>query len=269
MQSPSKRNATPPQVKLKAPNQNKLKRNKLKSGEERLEDKESVTDFTPPAMKESATPTPPPKKIPTLSLPKKKIGEEESPETSVQADSIPAVVASVPETSVGRSGRVRKAKVVFDPSDDQHSSKRKSAGADNESKAKKLPPKVVVEMKKEPPKKTSLPLVEVDLPNPSMISTRRKTIASFENGCIVCSRSDIRKGRFVNCIECNSRGHFTCLRNAKLISNSDEEANWQCAVCQTCSACCKSSNIVSHHSNIFTFKQYYSIVPLNFTGKAV
>lgn len=246
MQSPSKRNLTPnPQAKPKTENKVKVKRTKQKSDNEGPEKMENSQDLLQPPVKTATAlvATPPPKKSSTSSSPKKKITEEDPLEASNNTDKSSSTSTPVPETSVGRSGRVRKAKVVFDPSDDQ-TTKRRSAAIENELKMKKQPTKMV-ETKKEPLKRPVMPLTEAEMANPSMVTKRRKTIVSFENGCIVCSRSDIKKGRFVNCIDCSSRGHFTCLRNAKFISNSDEENNWQCAVCQTCSTCYESSVCVS------------------------
>lgn len=236
MQSPSKKNTVPipkPETKIK------IKRVKPKSDDEEFESAEKVQYTVEPSVKKPTASTASVKKSLSVSSPKKKTIEEQDVSNNISSSS-----SGVPETTIGRSGRVRKAKIVFDPSDDYYqSSKRRSAAAsvssDSETKTKKQPPKAT-ETKKEATKKP-----ETELPNPPAISKRRKTIASFENGCIVCSRSDIKKGRFVNCIECNSRGHFTCLRNAKLISNSDQENNWQCAVCLTCAICYESSVFVS------------------------
>lgn len=123
-----------------------------------------------------------------------------------------------------RSGRVRKAKVVFDPSD--MDVKRRSLPISVEIEKSKKLTKPVVEAKKvvSPPKALAIvDKIDKKLPrfavqaNP-IGNKRRQTINTTvcENPCIVCSRSDIKKGRFVNCMDCLSRGHFTCLRIGKI-----------------------------------------------------
>lgn len=136
--------------------------------------------------------------------------------------------------NVSRSGRVRKVKGVFDPSDVEVPSKRKSTPIlETEIRAKKLPkPDNNIRETKESSVETNATI-------------RRKTINLDENGCQVCSRSDPQKGRFVNCIECPIRGHFTCLRNAKLISAGIGEKNWQCSRCLRCAACNNLSKSVN------------------------
>lgn len=284
MQSPSKRNSTPnPQSKPKTENKIKIKRLKQKNDDEEPEKMGHTQVLLQPVIKNqitlTLTPTPAPqtKKNSISSSPKKKMAEEDPLDVSNSTDKSSSTRTTtpppLPETTVGRSGRVRKAKVVFDPSDDQ-TSKRRSTATENELKMKKPPTKLLVETKKEPLKRPALQLTGPEMANPLMVTKRRKTIASFENGCIVCTRSDIKKGRFVNCTDCNSRGHFTCLRNAKFISNSDEESNWQCAVCQICSTCCESSVRVSKTVSLFFFEINYIIVSneiifLQITGKIV
>lgn len=142
----------------------------------------------------------------------------------------------------GRGGRVRKAKIVFDPSDEQNKSKRKSTplvSPEVEPMAKQLNRSTEFKRVELWSRKSTEPILA------KPIDKRRKTMGEFENGCIICSRSDVKKGRFVYCIDCSSRGHFTCLRNGKLITSAEEEPSWQCAACQTCGICYESSVIVS------------------------
>lgn len=165
------------------------------------------------------------RKIPNLILKRKAAPEEASQGSEVSAHSA--------TQNVSRSGRVRKAKGVFDPSDTDLPSKRKSASClEGDSKAKKIAK--TVEAKRDAREAPS----DVD-------GVRRKTINLNENGCQVCTRSDPKKGRFVNCVDCSARGHFTCLRNAKLISMAAEENHWQCSHCLRCGACGESSKVVS------------------------
>lgn len=154
-------------------------------------------------------------------------------------------------TSVGRSGRVRKAKVVFDPSDVDI--KRRSMPIMDVPKAKRAPKATVPPNPTEPAdikaeKKTDDEAdAEEEFTAVAPIAKRRKTIsvAALDNGCIVCLRADVKKGRFVNCIGCTKRGHFTCLRNDKLFKTADSERCWQCPSCKICKNCMKSKPNVS------------------------
>lgn len=151
---------------------------------------------------------------------------------------------------VGRSARVRKAKIVFDPSDIDGFTKRKSASAvEMDVKPKKMAR--MSDIKKEVIVVSQQPSREIA----KQIDIRRKTVGAEistsqtnENGCIICTRSDVKKGRFVLCINCPARGHFTCLRNAKLLSTAPEEKHWQCTKCLRCANCNKPKELVSHTS---------------------
>lgn len=153
---------------------------------------------------------------------------------------------------VGRSGRVRKAKVVFDPSDVEN--KRRSLPIMEVAKAIKRPAAVVKlaeNIKVEKKSNQDEDDAEQTFASLATINKRRKTIsvAAFENGCIVCLRADIKKGRFVNCIGCTKRGHFTCLRNDKLFKTTDTEKRWQCPSCKVCKACDKAKPNVSRKNS--------------------
>lgn len=170
------------------------------------------------------------------------------------------------EQTVSRSGRVRKPKVFYDPSEVV---KRRSVPITVEAskpmiKSPKLPepspltPSTTfnasitpesVEMK--PPLKKS-PIIEKSKAKAGTIgNSRRKTVCVASvyddggNGCIVCDRSDVKKGRFVNCIDCIKRGHFTCLRTEKLFKTADQETNWQCPSCKICEFCSQNKPSVS------------------------
>lgn len=172
----------------------------------------------------------------------RKMKLNESDESPVQSQSSNESAGSA---MVGRSGRVRKAKVVFDPSDMDMGTKRKSwSVTETEVKPKKLPRASDV-VKKEVP--SSPPSLETA----KKVDHRRKTVGTLvapgedENGCIVCTRSDVKKGRFVVCINCPTRGHFTCLRNAKFLSSAPEEKHWQCDKCLRCAQCNDTKKAVS------------------------
>lgn len=141
--------------------------------------------------------------------------------------------------------RVRKAKVVFDPSEDQQQTTKKrlshalSDGTETKSKSPMTASKLDKIMKVLPSIKKRRATEGVILDNANQEGCR--TFDEYENGCIVCTRADVRKGRFVYCTDCSSRGHFTCLRNRKLISSSDEEPTWQCGNCQACNVCYESA----------------------------
>lgn len=250
MQSPSKPSS---KIQLKTKTQLKFEKSKI---DDAMDDVlEKLMDLPQLETKKQASPSK--KSIPS---PKKKNPDEDiilEPQTKPVPSAPPS---HQPEVTVGRSGRVRKAKIVFDPSDEPKALKRKSStntitttlpptAIENEPKVKPQLEQSDEVVKQDNERKSFVPPAVSDIElKPSMVSKRRKTIATFENeynGCIECGRSDIKKGRFVNCMDCDSRGHFTCLRNAKYISNSDEEKKWQCPVCQTCAVCYESSVIVS------------------------
>lgn len=148
--------------------------------------------------------------------------------------------------SVGRTGRVRKAKVFFDPSEVKN--KRRSMPNMELAKATKKPTATVKVLAAALAENKSIPNTTEQLfPSIAAINKRRMTIgvAAFENGCIVCTRPDIRKGRFVNCIGCTKRGHYTCLRNNKIYKGTDTEKRWECPSCKICKACQQSQTNVS------------------------
>lgn len=176
--------------------------------------------------------------------------EETSPLAQKQTDD-GFSQSSFEERSVSRNGRVRKPKVFYDPSDVQ----RRSLPNMEFKKPKPQPPAPKTsEIENEKTKSATEPTTAADpfkkpcMKNinlsPSQIKSnvihkRRQTIgpANFENGCIVCTRSDTNKGRFVNCMDCIKRGHFTCLRTAKLFKTADTEKSWQCPTCKICIEC--------------------------------
>lgn len=175
-------------------------------------------------------------------------------------------------TTVSRSGRIRKPKVFYDPSEVVKRRSMPIVEALKPKKSTKLPePELVpspthalitsirpepVELKKReiknpyelksPVKK--VPVIEKPKPKAASIgNSRRKTVCVIAsvyddggNGCIVCDRCDVKKGRFVNCIDCIKRGHFTCLRTEKLFKTADQEGDWQCPSCKICEFCNKS-----------------------------
>lgn len=164
-------------------------------------------------------------------------------------------ISDADEPNVRQSGRVRKPKVFYDPSD---STKRRSLPNMETTKPKKSAkfaepePQSETYEKKQLEKVMSNPEKSKREPavTPAPITNRRKTVCSvplFDDGtgCIVCGRSDTKKGRFVQCIDCIKRGHFTCLRNDKIFKTADQELNWQCPSCKICEYCNKTKSSVS------------------------
>lgn len=156
--------------------------------------------------------------------------------------------------SCSRSGRVRKPKVFYDPSESD--AKRRSLPNMETTKSKKVAkviesePKIVEPIKPDKTAEKTPPKPKRENSAPAgTISARRRTICvpiyDDETGCIVCGRIDTRKGRFVNCIDCIKRGHFTCLRNDKLFRTADRELNWQCPACKICEYCQDAKSKVS------------------------
>ncbi|XP_031627097.1 supporter of activation of yellow protein [Contarinia nasturtii] len=162
-----------------------------------------------------------------------------------------------PEPALSRSGRVRKPKVFYDPS---HSiDKRRSLPNMETTKSKKSTKATESEPMTNVEKTKRTPPV-----NAATINNRRRTIcaASFiipddGTGCIVCGRADIKKGRFVSCIDCIKRGHFTCLRNDKLFKTADQENNWQCPACKICEHCRKFKPTEQLYKCIICLNSYH------------
>lgn len=170
------------------------------------------------------------------------------------------------EKTISRSGRIRKPKEIYDPSVE---AKRRSLPNYETSKSKKStqtkPVAVEPEVKLEQnstsesveSKTTEKEVIceqektKCDPPtNAATINNRRKTIGAMpifddDHGCIVCHRSDVKKGRFVQCTGCDKRGHFTCLRNEKLYKTADKEHCWECPACKICEYCGKFKPNVS------------------------
>lgn len=168
--------------------------------------------------------------------------------------------------TVSRSGRVRKPKVFYDPSTVKNDVKRRSmpvaietvkakkSGKILESETVQKSDKVLLQEKEK--------LKQKQTQAAALINNRRRTICASSylvptdgKGCIVCSRSDVKKGRFVNCIDCDNRGHFTCLRNDKLFKTADQEHNWQCPTCKICDYCKKFK---PHVRIIFHLKIFFN-----------
>lgn len=149
---------------------------------------------------------------------------------------------------------MRKAKIVFDPSEDP-TSKRRSIGAGDTVGPKLKSPVAAADPAKEKQLSTEpvmqrrktdvLPLTRTSDAGSQEHSFGNNSSGDLEPGCIVCERVDTKKGRFVRCIDCSSRGHFTCLRNSKFITCADDEPTWRCRGCQLCSACDESAILVS------------------------
>lgn len=167
--------------------------------------------------------------------------------------------------NTGRGSRIRKAKIVFDPSDGPIAKRQSIQKSRESNKKESLSNRISIEsatvssssLASTPTPSTPTPaepdelvaeIIELEPPAQVVakpIDKRRKTTNEIDNGCIVCGRTDVKKGRFVYCSDCCARGHFTCLRNFKLISSPCEEATWQCSTCQTCGICYESSVLVS------------------------
>lgn len=167
------------------------------------------------------------------------------------------------EPITSRSGRIRKPKVFYDPSLPTIAKRRSLPNMEtpkSKKVAKVVEPQPVSKLKKpenisaqgKGEAKMEPPLVLIKAAKQIAKNNRRRTICGSTNpfvddgiGCIVCGRSDIKKGRFVNCTDCDIRGHFTCLRNDKLFKTADQEHNWQCTACKICKHCQKLNANVS------------------------
>lgn len=191
------------------------------------------------------------------------------------------------EVTTSRSGRVRKPKVFYDPSLDKKKTvgKRRSMPNLETPKGKKAAKIAVPEKEPEVKKSDKVNSPKAAKENPAkpkrdqaqsaaataFINSRRMTICASSislnddgAGCIVCGRNDVKKGRFVNCIDCAERGHFTCLRNDKLYKTVDQEHNWQCPACKICEYCRKVKPNVSTTYPIILNKHSNNLFDLNF-----
>lgn len=188
-------------------------------------------------------------------------GDEETSQLIQKSSDEGSSQSSFDERSVSRNGRVRKPKVLYDPSDVE--AKRRSLPNMEFKKPKPQPPAPKTpDIETENSSKINSPTETSTTDDPfkkpcnktlspsqiksNAINKRRQTIgpANFENGCIVCTRSDTNKGRIVNCMDCIKRGHFTCLRTAKLFKTADTEKTWQCPACKICVECREHEPVV-------------------------
>lgn len=60
--------------------------------------------------------------------------------------------------------------------------------------------------------------------------------AAGGSDCMRCSKS-IKNANFVNCSNCETKGHFGCLRKAKLLRSKGDTHRWRCQQCLTCYCC--------------------------------
>lgn len=149
-----------------------------------------------------------------------------------------------------RSGRVPKPKPIWDPTEKFCELRRQRRNLEAQ-KAQKLK-ESIAEESKELPKAQAL--FEMKSPHFPVVANsignkRRQTISTAvcENPCIVCDRSDTKKGRFVDCIgmNCFRRGNLSCLRSAKYFKAEDDEDHWRCPQCKICKNCSGTRNDVS------------------------
>lgn len=177
-----------------------------------------------------------------------------------------------------RSGRVRKPKVFYDPSEvvakrrsvptSVEASKPTTQSPKSPEKFNFIAPSIKASVRPEPIEIKSPSKIKKVVPTVKKVraasigNSRRKTVcvaSVYEddgNGCIVCDRSDIKKGRFVNCIDCIKRGHFTCLRTEKLFKTADQEALWQCPSCKICEYCNENKPTVSTTDMAFSINKF-------------
>lgn len=77
-------------------------------------------------------------------------------------------------------------------------------------------------------------LLKKDFRSPHKLKhTKQSTDAEtkeMSSNCFRCSKP-ITKANYVNCTKCWERGHFGCLRRAKLIKNKKDALQWKCRMC--------------------------------------
>lgn len=116
--------------------------------------------------------------------------------------------------------RVPKPKIIHDPTLEE--CKRRMLRRSIEAEKSQKLAEAIINGNDVPPKAPAM--VDQKLPTfpiraNHIGSKRRQTISTSTtvcaNPCIVCERSDRKKGRFVNCINCLSRGNLSCLRSGE------------------------------------------------------
>lgn len=130
---------------------------------------------------------------------------------------------------VRTTGRIKKAKVVFDPSDNNLPKyQRTSAGSvqniqqtqsdhtSDTSNERKI--------KEEKPQRSRLNSVSTNALN--------------ESSCYICGRREMKrnKNKLISCKDCEHKVHISCL-HLEFEDHVKLRENYRCEVCQTCSSC--------------------------------
>ncbi|KAI5645325.1 histone-lysine N-methyltransferase 2D isoform X1 [Phthorimaea operculella] len=194
--------------------------------------KDYNADSNPPKIPSSAnSSTRSSPQRPTRGRPKKRPGEPPKP------------------TNVTRSAGVRvgerrkRAKKVFDPSDNNLPSKRKRGrpvGSLNKSTIKKRLTGGTTKSEKGSES-------EDQLSNGSGDELEQEEPASQETSCEggVCSVCLVQKprgsnDRLVECRDCSNKAHLSCLQSGSGILKARPDNTWQCPHCKTCVVCCET-----------------------------
>lgn len=135
-----------------------------------------------------------------------------------------------------RVGERRKmAKKVFDPSDIIIPSKRKRgrpAGSLNKSTLKKLT---------DTPRSQSQPRSEGLNSNDASSDEAEPGTGGVCSVCLVLKAKG-SNDRMVECVECNTKAHLSCIQNGPPILKLNSNNTWHCPHCKTCVVCIETND---------------------------
>ncbi|XP_034944939.1 uncharacterized protein Lint-O [Chelonus insularis] len=118
-----------------------------------------------------------------------------------------------------RSARRKRAKKVFDPSDNVYVAKRKRGRQPGSGQ------------------KASVQAPSQDSQDSSNKSTSKDTLT---RQCSLCSKE--KSEPLVACRDCTVRAHRSCIYSPEELSQKSK-SNWQCDLCKTCTVCCETSDV--------------------------
>lgn len=149
----------------------------------------------------------------------------------------------------------QKAKVPFDPSENNLPKRRITVFAD--SKADFFGSKTHKDGKKS--KKKHQQPAELPAPAAAVVAI------DFSKACTICSKQDKRLGGTLSCKECVAVGHLACIRRTEGGQHYQPGSrSWVCSSCETCVECYESSlmvcgqNMDREERKLITFFFYFT-----------
>ncbi|XP_055911200.1 histone acetyltransferase KAT6A [Eupeodes corollae] len=132
-------------------------------------------------------------------------------------------------TTVRTTGRIKKAKVVFDPSDNNLPKHlRNSAGSVQSSQQ---------QSQSDHASDTSNER-RIKEEKPRIVNSNSLNNVFDETCCYVCGRRELKKNKnkLISCKDCDHKAHISCLR-LDFEDHVKLRENYRCDVCQICSSC--------------------------------